>query len=113
MSLVLLLLWWIVLPILFALIASVYVSGRTGVSSWPVTIIASVGGLVLNSTFQTYDVCGLTLGEMSEDLGRNCTYASNTIGETFKVHLFFAGILFLVTFIISFSAQKLDRPVKQ
>lgn len=101
--------WWLVIPVGIGILASRRTARRASILVWSRVLAIAALCLVMNSVLQTYDTCGLTLAEMREDLSRNCTYASNSIHETFFAHLFMTAVLALVSFmfaVLIFSSKR-------
>lgn len=98
MSSFLFLAWWLVIPTGIGILASRETARRSGILVWLGVLAIAALCLIMNSVLQTFDTCGLTVAEMREDLSRNCTYASNSINETFFAHLFMTAVLAFVSF---------------
>jgi cytochrome bd-type quinol oxidase subunit 1 len=91
--------WWLLIPVGIGIVASRAAARRSGILVFLGIVAIAALFLLLNSAVQTYDVCGLTLAEMRADLSKNCTYATNSIHETFFAHLIMTAFITFATFI--------------
>jgi hypothetical protein len=91
--------WWLFIPVMIGVFALRLLGRRSGVIAWLGVVVLVATLLTLNSAMQTLGTCGLTLAEMRADLSSNCTYATNSIHETFVAHLVITSAIAAVSFI--------------